>query len=224
MPEARRSALTRNESIEPAYDPAMAVGSTARFVGRLAMREVIDRNLEQVLAGFPRLIIIEGAIGVGKTATADWALGCAADRGAIVLRSCCVEGSVVPFSPFAPMFKLLGQLAGASDGQSAWSARPELDLLGDVISGLTALSSTRPIALLIDDIQWADPATLRLVEQLLFSLTSASVSGHSLPILVAVTARTPVTDDRAALAMSRLQRGRSPSRHLGPLDGARRRR
>jgi hypothetical protein len=72
----------------------MAVGSTARFVGRLAMRELIDRNLDQAMAGFPRLIIIE-AIGVGKTATADWALvRCQSwrDRGARLLRG----GSVVP--------------------------------------------------------------------------------------------------------------------------------
>jgi class 3 adenylate cyclase len=187
------------------------------------MRELIDRNLEQALAGFPRLIIIEGAIGVGKTATADWALSAAADRGAMVLRSCCVEGSVVPFAPVASMFKLIDQLDPNwpdTDGRpSAWSTRPELELLGDVISGLTALSSTQPIAILIDDIQWADPATLRLVEQLLFSLTSASVGGHSLPIMVTVTARTPVTDERASQAISRLQREPiAVTSRLGPLD------
>ena len=80
-----------------------------------------------------------------------------------------------------------------------------LDVLGD-----------KPVVLVIDDLQWADPASQSLLLHLLVLLDHASAA-RRIRVLTILTVRTPVDDERVARTVARLER--EPSTITLTLEG-----
>lgn len=134
-------------------------------MGRRAELDALNSALKQVTAGVPRLLLIEGPPGIGKSALVDRFL--AAHRGVRVLRAIGDEaerllsyGVVEQLARSAgpagtDLLDRLSDRAAQIDDHLAVAARM-LDLLG-------AIQADGPVALVLDDVQWMDLPSLRAV-------------------------------------------------------------
>ncbi len=167
------------------------------LVGREEEGTRVQAALERTLAGQGRLLLLSGEPGVGKTRLAQEALRQARERGFRTLVGRCYEQHAsLPFFPIAEA--LAGGLASTPVALRAEVARrfPELGyLLPDLIAGVPSLSGEdarfrilraaggffqelagdAPLVLLLDDLQWADSASLELLLHLCRYLRSDRV-------------------------------------------------
>lgn len=188
-------AATAAEPPLPALLPAPAPAPWQRLVGRQAELARLQRLLAQAVLGQRQLALLAGDPGVGKTALLDHFATGLADGTAVACRGACLEQRS-EHEPFAPVLGLLadlcnGPLAGQAGAalrrcaptwlaQLPWLVQPhELDGLRTSLAGmgigrmlrefgalLQALCSHTPLVLLIEDLHWADPATIDLLHQL----------------------------------------------------------
>ncbi len=150
------------------------------FVGREAELARVAQVLTLVEAGQPWLVAIEGDPGVGKTALARRCLAQAADLRVLSARGDQAEADLD--------FGIVDQLIRTADG-----AFPAAALTGGTSSfavGARLLEvvgdqqAAGPVAIVLDDLQWADR---RSVEALTFMLRRLSVD----PVVAVVTYRGP---------------------------------
>jgi DNA-binding CsgD family transcriptional regulator len=166
-------------------------GSTVvPLVGRSQELGRVLAALERAAAGAGGALLLAGEAGIGKSRLAAEALTLARRRGFVTL-----EGAAYPLQAdlaYAPVLEALGPfLAGLEPGRRAALVRGLPDLgrlfaglhlpppepLGDAALERTRLfeavsrlvervAAERPVALLIDDLHWADAASLELLHYL----------------------------------------------------------
>jgi class 3 adenylate cyclase/tetratricopeptide (TPR) repeat protein len=146
--------------------------------------------LEETAAGQGRLVLLAGEPGIGKTRLAQELTLAAHDRGFLVAAGrCYASHQAVPYYPFlealsqihaaAPpairaesarrwpyLGRLLPNLAGSTSVSSAPSPDEQMRLFWTVTGFCAAVAETRPLALLLDDLHWADQAGLDLLQHL----------------------------------------------------------
>jgi DNA-binding CsgD family transcriptional regulator len=177
------------------------------LVGREGQLALLGLLRAQTREGAGQVLLLEGEAGIGKSAILDTcAAQCDAD-GIVVLRGHGDElGATRPFAP------LLDALAHGPHGEATQRAvrdrimqerssphtlletEPGLQslLVDDLVNQIEELCVDRPVALCVDDLHWADGATLTT----LASLVRRAVD---LPLLVALAMRrVPRRDDLAA--------------------------
>ncbi len=149
--------------------PPPDAAAPASLVGRTREQALLRDHLAAALAGRGGLTLIGGEAGVGKTALAEWLLAEARQQGALVLVGRCYDLTETP--PYGPWAEALAR-APVDDG---WLAAPDLAgggvtsqaaLFAAVRDHLAALAARRPLVLLLDDLHWADPASLDLLRVL----------------------------------------------------------
>ena len=188
----------------PGGRPAVAALRWPPFVGREEEMEELKRSLEEVIAGSGLFSLLAGEPGVGKTRLAEELAQHARSRGFRVFRGRCydTEGAP-PYAPFVEILrdyiqsrpddvlvddlgddapeiaKLVPELARLIpiQGDSA-PLPPEQEryrLLEAVRCWLENLAHQRPVLLLIEDLEWADPASCLLLRHLPPSLVTAPI-------------------------------------------------
>src|SRR3954447_20483546 len=132
------------------------------LVGRERELGALRDALAAALAGRGSLVLIGGEAGIGKTALAEALLAEATGRGALVLVGRCYDLSETP--PYGPWVEALARAPRDT-------AAPQPDLVGGgpasqaalftaVRDYLTILTAAQPVILLLDDLHWADAASL----------------------------------------------------------------
>ena len=168
------------------------------FVGRAAELARVAEVITRVEAGQPWLVAIEGDPGVGKTALARRCLAETAGLTVLKARGDQAEADLD--------YGIIDQLLRAADGVSRRVVPPEGTgsavssfavgaRLLEVVGEQQAAGPTGSVAILVDDLQWADRKS---VEALTFMLRRLSVD----PVLAVVTYRGP--RDRLDEAAQRL--------------------
>jgi DNA-binding SARP family transcriptional activator/tetratricopeptide (TPR) repeat protein len=182
-PVARPPASVPAGGRAPAPPPAEpGVGRRAAGAG-LVGREV---ELRQAVAALDeahaaaRVVLVEGEPGIGKTRLIEEVAAQASARGMAVLWGRAYEGGATPaFWPWLPPLRALvaqlgpdtevapelASLASASGAGSgiAVTERGRFQLF-DAVTGLIAqASAARPLMFVLDDLQWADTASLELL-------------------------------------------------------------
>ena len=171
--------------------PQPAAVTPDPFVGRAAELAAVDGAIDAIGPGAGAIVVVYGEPGIGKTRLAREAAARAAARGCTVLWSRCEEGDgAPPFWPWIQVVRgLLGHpdteavtasLAGHASAVAQLvpevkelvgdvGAPPALDPAGarfrlfDAIAGvLEAFSRRAPLAVVLDDLQWADAPSLEL--------------------------------------------------------------
>jgi DNA-binding winged helix-turn-helix (wHTH) protein/tetratricopeptide (TPR) repeat protein len=173
-------------------------GLTGRGQEMSALRELLGR----AMSGHGGLVLFAGEPGVGKTRLAEEVGAEAARRGALVLTGRCYEtAGAPPYAPFAELLEqaarssaapMLREALGQDAADVAWIC-PELrKAYDDIPPGaglpieptrrylfnalrdvLERLAMRRPLVLLLDDLHWADEATLDLLRHLSERLAQA---------------------------------------------------
>jgi DNA-binding CsgD family transcriptional regulator len=148
-----------------------------QIAGRIDEQRLLGEAVEAAADGEPSAFFVRGEAGSGKTYLVRAACDRAAEAGMPVLWGRCVRFGAVE-SPYLPLINALegwietaelderSEVLAAVDGASELlpslkrspSAKP-VRLLS-VLDGLVqAIASRRPTVLVIDDLQWADPAS-----------------------------------------------------------------
>jgi DNA-binding CsgD family transcriptional regulator len=153
------------------------------FVGRENELNMLRSTLDQVRAGKPQVMLIEGPAGIGKTALVDRLLQVESDVE--VLRA-----SGEPWEALVP-YGVVDQLtrsAGVSPARmlagrvGALPVDEPISVGGRLLELISELNAKRPVVLVIDDAQWADMDSLRA---LLFALRRLVAD----PVLTLLTVR-----------------------------------
>lgn len=138
------------------------------LVGRRGELGMLRCELDAVRAGRPRLVIVEGSAGVGKTALLHRFLGEVGD-----LRTLRATGEEVEaFLPYGVIAQLVRAAhvdvpeALSSLGASSLSLDP-ISVGAGLVELLGTLQTGAPVGVVIDDAQWADRPSL---QALLFAL------------------------------------------------------
>ena len=166
------------------------------FVGRQVEQKPLAAALESALAGDRRLVFITGPGGMGKTALCETFLRSAGTtHGMRATWSQCLKHSG-PSEPYYPLLDALVRLTRAAGDESiaallaqhAPSWIPHLPtlrhdgsyapgannlrlatparMLREIVAALEALSQDELLVIWLDDIQWADPATVDVLASL----------------------------------------------------------
>ena len=192
-------------------------------VGRAREIAALDAEFRRSVAGSEcRLVTLLGEAGVGKSRLIEEFVRSIADE-AVVLRGRCLSyGDGITYWPLAEVFR---QAAGIVPEDSEEEARAKLashlggrlaeatsrvesvmglseqqygkdELFWAVRAVLQELVRRRPLVVVFDDIHWAEPTFLDLIEQLL----DASLS---VPLLLVCAARHELHEDRPGFAAGR---------------------
>ena len=148
--------------------------ATAPLFGRERELGILGRLLAEAVAGSGRRVLISGEAGIGKTALADDLARRAVESGALVLVGHCYDLTMTP--PYGPWLEI-------SEQYHAGGGRPVVpDVLrrgtgiGDLTrqgalfdiarAFFTAVTRRTPAVLILEDLHWADPASLDLLRYL----------------------------------------------------------
>ncbi|WP_271007898.1 ATP-binding protein [Paucibacter sp. B51] len=167
----------------------------APFVGRAAELALMEQRLDQACAGQPQWLSLRASAGVGKTRLTEEFLRRAADRDCRVLRGYCESYlSAEPLQPYLQMLRTL-QRQGSAEADAVLrgpaKARQEA-----VLQLLLQLAGQGPLLLLIDDLQWADDASLALLHRL-----RAEAERRALPLMLLSATRPAVVTETPALLL-----------------------
>ncbi|HEX5417665.1 MAG TPA: AAA family ATPase, partial [Chloroflexota bacterium] len=170
------------------------------------------------IAGRGSLVLIGGEAGIGKTALAEALCHEAGKQGAVILVGRCHDLAETP--PYGPWATLLLAAPSGPDlpepPELGGTANPNsrAALFAQVRDYLAALVTHRPVVLLLEDLHWADPASLDLLRSLASSL-------DTLPLLLLATYRPEdLTRDHplAALLPALVRESRPVRLDLRPLS------
>ena len=151
------------------------------IIGRDDVLNACDAALQRMMDGNGGLLLIAGEPGIGKTTVLQSLAGLASDRGCVVRWAACPEDNAAP--AFWPVVRVLSDppdptlAAVAADlGAPAAEAGEHRFVLFDrVAAALSAAGDAAPQVLVLDDLHWSDPSTLRLVGFLVKQLRTSRV-------------------------------------------------
>jgi DNA-binding CsgD family transcriptional regulator len=194
-------------------------------VGRQAELETLAAALGDALGGRGRCVFLTGEPGIGKSRLArEVAVQAAAAGAAVVVGRGVPAGASAPYRPLTEA--LLQALRGRPMPGDA-SLAPWLPALGAIVPGtggiergaeaspairgeavvqlLRHIADPRGMVVVLEDLHWADPDTIAVVEYLAGNLAG-------LPVLGVATVRSETSSP--ALSLARRQRGLLGSTHL----------
>ncbi|HET9918911.1 MAG TPA: AAA family ATPase [Ktedonobacteraceae bacterium] len=240
----RATAPPRHEKLRTSGVPSPSLTLlNAPLVGRTREYGILLERYHAVRSRQAHVIIIEGEAGIGKTRLATEFVSWAAAQGVDVLRGQAFESSRrLSYQPLIEALRPRIDQENAPDDllHDVWLAElarllPELyerypDLSSPVEDAsvarnhlfeavarlLDALAARTPLLLFLDDLHWADNATLDLLHYLARSFTE-----HSTPVLLLLSLRTEALQTTPHLAEWRANLGRITSLTrlpLGPLS------
>jgi len=138
---------------------------------RAGALQSLQRRLEAAIRGRGGLVLIEGPAGIGKTSLALACQQHAQTLGAVFTVAHCHERGVLP--PFLPWQELLTALEPAVTldlrslpepfGHAA-PVQSAQQLMRTITAWLRTAAAEQPLVLLLDDLHWADPDSLDLLD------------------------------------------------------------
>ncbi|MFE5331329.1 BTAD domain-containing putative transcriptional regulator [Embleya sp. NPDC056575] len=207
--------------------PAAGASTADDLVGRTEELAVVRQAVESALAGSTALVVVEGEPGVGKTRLLEEAGTEANRRGALVVWGHCLPGDGTPSMwPWVQVVGRLldevpsaarkdwlagelGRLLTPHDGGPTTSVLPDSGVqfrfFEQAVALVRQVSARRAVVLVVDDLQWADAASLDLLGHLMARLPDGTV------VMAALRDRAPAPSTvvgRLLAAASRLPRHR----------------
>ncbi len=182
--------------------------------GRAAELARLNDLIMTVRGGAGEIIVIDGAAGLGKSRLLGEACGRAAQAGLRVAASAADElDQVTPWGPLLRALSVSGLLDSAELHELRGLSDQRLAVMERMHSALEKASVRCPLLIALDDLQWADAATLLALAVLPRELFSYPVGW--------LLARRPLPSPAALEALlTRLDEAGASRLHLGSLDAA----
>ncbi len=188
------------------------------LVGRDRELALLHDHMTAAQDGRGSLVLISGEAGIGKTALTDALVRQASNANMIVLAGHCYDRTETP--PYGPWIEIARRVEFLPEAASAPPV-PFLDgatvrtgLFAQARDFFIAMSARRPLVLVLEDLHWADSASLDLLRFLAHLL-------DELPLLVVATYRNENVDRRhpvAALVPLLVREAPTARLDLRPLD------
>ncbi len=221
--------------------PLTRVAADPSFVGRLEERDDLEKWLEEAIGGTARFVLISGPAGIGKSALVARFVS-DVPQGVRVLAGSCHEFGDHPFLPIATALEPLLD-PGAPDLVKSPLSHPSrrngmpdpfidfgepLDWAGPGVDREqleTYLWATRllmheledrPVVLVIEDVHWADVATVGLLNHML-TVVAHQATLRQTPLMTVLTSRAREKTTAMRKALDRL--GRDPNFRSLPITG-----
>lgn len=141
------------------------------MIGRNEERDALIRALERAQSGHSSVALISGEAGIGKTTLASELRAAAEARGIPVLWGRTPEATWA--EPYAPWIEALDRLEGGSaplfqtaDGLAAEDRQAQIH--DRVLRHLSSSVKRQAMLLVLEDLHWAQPATLDLLRHVAF--------------------------------------------------------
>jgi DNA-binding SARP family transcriptional activator/tetratricopeptide (TPR) repeat protein len=174
----------------------IARGLDAPLVGRKRELAALGRAYEEACeARRPRLIAVVGEPGIGKTRLVRELVRGVSDEATVLVGRCVSYGQG---ATFLPLIEMVAQ-AGESLEETTGNAGSVGEQLLAVRRFFERRAGERPLVLVFDDVHWAEPTLLDLVEQL-----GTHAEG---PILTLCLARPELREQRPGLAEGAIELG-----------------
>ncbi|AKK27583.1 helix-turn-helix transcriptional regulator [Mycobacterium sp. EPa45] len=197
----------------PPLPAELLVRRRGPFVGRAVELAAFEQAWQRVSSGVRQVVFIGGEPGAGKSRLAAEIAGTLSDHGVAVLVGSSAADGGVPYEPFAealdrfldtgppgcllepledcgPQLRLLSRRVDrhvtddfAPDESGAGRRR----LFDALTTFLRRLTVDRPVALILEDLHWAAPPTLAMLEHLVAGCADV-------PLLIVATFRTTPPD------------------------------
>ncbi len=223
-------------------ETARALPTGDGFVDREQERVDIRMLLERAATGSGGMLFLTGAPGIGASRLASEVAGEATSKGWLVLSGRCMDQDGTPYAPFrevlatavaASTSRVLSEAAGGSGSLLSqlvpslhqkvrgMAAAPPVNadklreqLFRATFDFLTGVQAKRPLLIVLDDLQWADDATVLLLRDL-----AERVAGSHM-VVIGTYWDTELDSARPfGTVLSRLLRRRRAQRiALGPLN------
>ncbi len=164
------------------------------FIGRKQELAELDHYLELATKGKGTAIFVSGEAGTGKTRLITEFSKTSEKQGVKTLIGYCLSNAPVPYFPFFEAFNtyfseetnmakeidlsvwLKGPTQGELSGKKGLSPRAWKDQTFAAVSNtLTIISKRQPIILIVEDVHWADSASLALIHYIARSIKSEKV-------------------------------------------------
>ena len=231
-----RAGLRGRKEMASAVQPTLPSPlARAPLVGRLRELRALARAAEAAARGKPRLIVISGAAGTGKTRLVEELLRDPSSIDFAVGRGTCQPDAPEPYHPFADAFRMrleqgdggvgvpgraevefhqilnAGRIGVRADrGDTMDGRHDEAELFAAVWRVLERLARARPTLLVIEDLHHAGASTLELLTNLAIEISDAQ-HGAGVPILLVVTTQPSAHGARLGVALRRIGRQRGCS-------------
>ena len=218
----------------------LAARTSFGYVGRAAEQARVRQHLDDVIGGDgPRLVVVSGEAGIGKTQLVCEIAAAAVDAGVAVLYGGCAEDGGPAYGPIArvlerlvkamppdgivravdPHREVLGRVAPAlaAGAPAAVTDAPDpvaerYQLFHAVAGVLEAAATVTPLLVVLDDIHWADVPTLSLLRHLV-------THSDRVPVLFLATHRDERTEASGGLTESLAALAREPNVERVALSG-----
>ncbi len=163
------------------------------LVGREKELGELQRYLHSSIEGRGTVVFVSGEAGSGKTRLTTEFLNYAKDSGITVLAGWCLSNVAVPYLPFVEALDSYSPLNHEANKPTSQQLEAETWLKGPdnnqsmspqawkdqtfsaVIKELLYLSASRPVILFIDDLHWADSASLTMLHYISRSISSERI-------------------------------------------------
>lgn len=154
----------------------------ARLVGRGKEVDQLASLLDNVRAGRGHVAVISGEAGVGKTALVRQL----SSRANIVTGYSYEMGAAPPYSPWMDILAQIEVPVSRQQPHAPYVPRhaslDRLEVLSRVVDGLSRAPQQRPLAVVLEDIHWADRASIEILQPIAQRVVE-------IPILLIVTYR-----------------------------------
>ena len=203
--------------------PPLRPGGPMALVGRSAELAVLVDAARRAATGAGQAVVVSGEPGIGKTRLAEELVVDAVAEGFVVAWARCQESAASApywgYSQIAEQIVAAGVISDAARddisaaGGGVHTIDPGADrttLHGTMVAALR--SASRPLLVVVDDLQWADPWSLRALEFVAGALAT-------MPVLLVATVRPVRADAPGALAGCLAELARQAGTERIDLDG-----
>ncbi|MFN2459553.1 MAG: AAA family ATPase [Candidatus Velthaea sp.] len=191
------------------------------FIGRTFELEFLLERIGRVRDGRGATLAVTGSAGIGKSRLVREAVAALPRQRIVVGQAACWEIGCAPYAPLIEIADALGA-ADAAARLRASAAAPPTEISGErtrrfaaVAAAYAAVAADRPLCIVVEDIQWADRATLDLLRYL-----SPALREHRVALVLTMRADDDAGDPAALRACAAIERDADAVLALQAMNGA----